>query len=76
MERIGLIRDPRRDFDHPNVDTASYPELVRTFYFMTADHWLVRYPAAYGERCSRRSRRAGGAFEVDDVGRMVLKSSR
>ena len=29
MRRIGLRRDPGRDFDHPRVDATAYPELVR-----------------------------------------------
>jgi RimJ/RimL family protein N-acetyltransferase len=29
MERIGLRRDPTGDFDHPRVDAAAYPHLVR-----------------------------------------------
>ncbi len=28
MEKIGLVRDPSRDFDHPKVDPAVHPELV------------------------------------------------
>ena len=29
MERIGMVRDPSGDFDHPRVDAATYPHLVR-----------------------------------------------
>jgi RimJ/RimL family protein N-acetyltransferase len=29
MERIGLVRDPAGDFDHPRVDPVAYPRLVR-----------------------------------------------
>ena len=29
MERIGLVRDPAGDFDHPRVDPVAYPHLVR-----------------------------------------------
>jgi RimJ/RimL family protein N-acetyltransferase len=29
MERIGLVRDAAGDFDHPRVDAARYPQLVR-----------------------------------------------
>ena len=29
MERIGLVRDPAGDFDHPRVDRDAYPHLVR-----------------------------------------------
>jgi RimJ/RimL family protein N-acetyltransferase len=43
MERIGLRRDPARDFDHPNVDAAAYPHLVRhVFYRLGRDDWLAR----------------------------------
>jgi RimJ/RimL family protein N-acetyltransferase len=42
MERIGLNRDPSRDFDHPNVDAAAYPALVRhVFYALGHDAWLA-----------------------------------
>ncbi len=42
MERIGLIREPSRDFDHPNVDAAAYPQLVRhVFYALRRDDWLA-----------------------------------
>jgi RimJ/RimL family protein N-acetyltransferase len=44
MERIGLVRDPGRDFDHPHVDAAAYPELVRhVFYFLTVGRWRQDY---------------------------------
>ena len=40
MERIGLRREPSRDFDHPNVDAAAYPQLVRhVFYALDRDSW-------------------------------------
>ncbi len=40
MEKIGLRRDPARDFDHPRVDARSYPELVRhLFYAMRSTEW-------------------------------------
>lgn len=43
MERIGLRRDPAGDFDHPNVDAATYPHLVRhVFYRLTRTEWLER----------------------------------
>ncbi|WP_238149015.1 GNAT family N-acetyltransferase [Serinicoccus sediminis] len=29
MAKIGLVRDASRDFDHPRVDRAAYPDLVR-----------------------------------------------
>ena len=38
MERIGLRREPSRDFDHPNVDADAYPQLVRhVFYALGRD---------------------------------------
>ena len=43
MERIGLVRDPAGDFDHPRVDAAAYPELVRhVFYRLSREAWLAR----------------------------------
>jgi RimJ/RimL family protein N-acetyltransferase len=40
MERIGLVRDPSGDFDHPRVDAAAYPQLVRqVFYRLGRDAW-------------------------------------
>lgn len=40
MEKIGLQRDPSRDFDHPRVDAVTYPELVaHLFYALTAERW-------------------------------------
>ena len=40
MERIGLVRDPAGDFDHPNVDAAAYPELVRhVLYRLDRETW-------------------------------------
>lgn len=40
MERIGLVRDPSGDFDHPHVDAAAYPHLVRhVLYRLSADTW-------------------------------------
>jgi RimJ/RimL family protein N-acetyltransferase len=40
MDKIGLRRDPSRDFDHPKVDAAAYPELVaHLFYALTAEQW-------------------------------------
>jgi RimJ/RimL family protein N-acetyltransferase len=40
MERIGLIRDPAADFDHPNVDPVGYPHLVgHVFYRLGRDQW-------------------------------------
>lgn len=40
MERIGLIRDPDGDFDHPHVDADAYPELVRhVLYRLRHEQW-------------------------------------
>ena len=40
MERIGLRREPARDFDHPNVDAAAYPHLVHhVLYALDRDAW-------------------------------------
>jgi RimJ/RimL family protein N-acetyltransferase len=40
MERIGLVRDPAGDFDHPRVDVARYPHLVRhVLYRLRRDAW-------------------------------------
>jgi RimJ/RimL family protein N-acetyltransferase len=40
MERIGLRRDPAGDFDHPRVDAALYPQLVRhVFYRLKGADW-------------------------------------
>ena len=40
MERIGPQRDPSGDFDHPNVDAAAYPHLVRhAFYRLGRGEW-------------------------------------
>lgn len=42
MERIGLIRDPAGDFDHPRVDPIAHPELVRhVLYRLTREAWLA-----------------------------------
>ena len=43
MERIGLVRDPARDFDHPRVDAAKYPQLVRhVLYRLDREEWAAR----------------------------------
>lgn len=40
MERIGLVRDPDGDFDHPRVDRAAYPQLVRhVLYRLGSEAW-------------------------------------
>lgn len=44
MERIGLIRDPSGDFDHPRVDPVAYPQLVRhVFYRLSREEWRQRH---------------------------------
>lgn len=49
MEKIGLLRDPARDFDHPNVDPAVHPELVAHLtYFIDRDRWRERAGSAPG----------------------------
>jgi len=41
MERIGLRRDPSRDFDHSHVDAAAFPELVcHVFHALDRQRWL------------------------------------
>ena len=43
MERIGLVRDPAGDFDHPRVDPVAYPHLVsHVFYRLTRTDWESR----------------------------------
>ncbi len=40
MERIGLVRDPSDDFDHPRVDPRAYPQLVRhVLYRLSRAAW-------------------------------------
>jgi RimJ/RimL family protein N-acetyltransferase len=44
MERIGLHRDPADDFDHPRIDPARYPQLVRhVLYRLTQAEWRARH---------------------------------
>ena len=50
MERIGLVRDPSADFDHPRVDPAAYPHLVRhVFYRLSRAVWLARSAEGFSE---------------------------
>jgi RimJ/RimL family protein N-acetyltransferase len=43
MERIGLIRDPSADFDHPRVDPVAFPELVRhILYRLSLSAWNMQ----------------------------------
>lgn len=40
MRRIGMSRVPDGDFDHPNVDAATHPHLVRhVLHRLTRDEW-------------------------------------
>ena len=49
MERIGLRRDPSGDFDHPKVDAAAYPHLVRhVFYRLGRADWAAGRDGATG----------------------------
>lgn len=41
MERIGMSRVPGGDFDHPRVDRATHPHLVRhVLYRLDRDAWI------------------------------------
>ncbi len=47
MERLGLIRDPARDFDHPRVPDT-HPHLKRhVTYALTRQQWLERSGQAF-----------------------------
>lgn len=42
MEKIGMVREPDRDFDHPRVDPATHPHLVRhVLWSVTRGDWLA-----------------------------------
>ncbi|NVP56402.1 GNAT family N-acetyltransferase [Mycoplana rhizolycopersici] len=46
MTRIGMRRDPGRDFDHPRVPD-SHPHLIRhALYAITRSEWQTRRPAS------------------------------
>ncbi|WP_019171541.1 GNAT family N-acetyltransferase [Pseudaminobacter salicylatoxidans] len=46
MERLGMRRDPSRDFDHPSVPDT-HPQLrFHVFYCMTREDWQARKKAA------------------------------
>jgi RimJ/RimL family protein N-acetyltransferase len=50
MERIGLVRDPAGDFDHPRVDPVAYPHLVpHVFYRLTRTDWEGRQGRIFPE---------------------------
>lgn len=41
MEKIGMVRDPARDFDHPRVDPVAHPDLVHhVVWTISRDDWL------------------------------------
>lgn len=43
MERLGMVRDPGDDFDHPGVSYESAPHLVRhVLYRLSAADWAAR----------------------------------
>lgn len=43
MERIGLKRDPSRDFDHPRVPEDTHPHLrPHVTYALTLEEWRAR----------------------------------
>jgi ribosomal-protein-alanine N-acetyltransferase len=49
MERIGMARDPGDDFDHPRVNPAVHPELVRhVLYRLDRPTWAARTAPAVG----------------------------
>ena len=42
MEKVGMVREPDRDFDHPRVDPVRYPHLVRhVLWSVTRADWLA-----------------------------------
>jgi RimJ/RimL family protein N-acetyltransferase len=44
MERIGLVRDPSGDFDHPGVDAVAYPRIVhQVLYRLDRDTWQAAH---------------------------------
>ncbi len=46
MERIGMVADPARDFDHPGVPD-SHPHLKRhSFYRLTREEWAKKKAAS------------------------------
>jgi hypothetical protein len=43
MQRIGLVRDPAGDFQHPAVDPVRYPHLVaHVLYRLSREAWEAR----------------------------------
>lgn len=66
MERIGLIRDPDADFDHPHVDASAFPDLVHhVMYRLRREQWrdlgTLRAPAdrVVGSSSGARHRERG-----------------
>jgi ribosomal-protein-alanine N-acetyltransferase len=42
MEKIGMVREPARDFDHPLVDPVAHPHLVHhVLWSITRADWLA-----------------------------------
>lgn len=50
MERIGLVRDQAGDFDHPRVDPARYPQLVRHLLYRISRQAWVEHEASRAPR--------------------------
>jgi len=56
MVRIGMVRDPSGDFDHPRIDPEKYPDMVRhVLYRLGRDSW--RSSVARGRAANGLSRR-------------------
>jgi RimJ/RimL family protein N-acetyltransferase len=55
MERIGLLRDPAGDFEHPHVDRELYPDLVgHVLYRLSRAEWARQTSDASKGRHSAR----------------------
>ena len=52
MERLGMIRDPADDFDHPNVPVGS-PIRPHVLYRLSRERWLASRSNAERARSSR-----------------------
>ena len=40
MDRIGLVHDPSRDFDHPRIDPEAHPDMIRhVLYRLSRESW-------------------------------------
>ncbi|MBY4641805.1 GNAT family N-acetyltransferase [Gluconacetobacter entanii] len=44
MEKLGMMRDPRDDFDHPRVPSG-HPLRRQVLYRLTREHWLAQNAA-------------------------------